>query len=57
MDDSSKQVDKNSFRPLNRLITLAVHLIAFPLSHSLQHVCPELLVRNCLTTKAISSPH
>jgi hypothetical protein len=28
MDDSSKQVAKNSFRPPNRLITVAVQLIA-----------------------------
>jgi len=28
MDDSSKQVAKDSFRPPNRLITVAVHLIA-----------------------------
>jgi hypothetical protein len=28
MDDSSKQADKNSFRLPNRLITVAVHLIA-----------------------------
>ena len=56
MDDSSKQVAKNSFRLPNRPITVAVHLVARWLCRSLPHVCPGLRVRNRLTTKTIASP-
>ena len=56
MDDSSKQLAKNRFRLPNRLIAVAVHLIAWPLVRSLPHVCPGLRVRNRLTSKTIASP-
>ena len=56
MDDSSRQLAKTSFRLPNRLIALAVHLIARPLGRSLPHVCPGLRARNRLTAKTIAFP-
>jgi hypothetical protein len=56
MDDSSKQVAKNSFGLPNRLTTVAVHLFAWPLGRSLPHVRAGLRARNRLTTKTIASP-
>jgi hypothetical protein len=56
MDDSSKQVAKNSFRLRNRPTTETVRLVARRLSRCLLHVCPMLRVRNRLTTKIIASP-
>ena len=55
MDDSSKQVAKNSFRLRNRPTTETVRLVARRLS-LLPHICPMLRVRNRLTTKIIASP-
>jgi hypothetical protein len=54
VEDSSKQLAKNSFRLRGRLI--AVHLIVWPLECAVPRVRPRLRVRNRLTAKTITSP-
>ena len=56
MDDSSKQVAKNSFGLPNRLTTVAVQLFAWSLGRSLPHVPAGLRARNRLTYKTVASP-